>query len=467
VADEAELSPRKALDYWRQTGDHAALVSLWEDDATKRRAVELAALRFSGADIMGEEDAHGDLAFIESLVAKAEGAPKAKAKALDLPKPAHVGDPDKLPPRPVVFGGDYVRGFVSATTSPGGRGKSSLLIAEAIAMAAGLDIIGKPAKTLRVLHYCLEDGLDELEKRLGAALRFKGLSDDDLGDNLFLRSGRDHPLTIASPTNSGPRINKAAIDELVAILTALRIDVLQLDPLISLHNCPENSNETNDIIVKELGRVAARCNCAIMIANHARKLDAKANGVIVSEDSRGGGAFIDGVRVQRLLNPMSEKTAQTYGVAVDQAWRYLRLDDGKNNLRAKRGGLWFKLESQQLANATDDYEADNVQVCVYWPAPDVPGRGTDAQEKIAMWMLGTKADESKSLAEMMTATGLPRKNFKAAIMGGQDRVRTSCGVLVYGTKIGRDGASLALIERDGGSATDYSADVETPDDEDE
>jgi hypothetical protein len=52
-------------------------------------------------------------------------------------------------------------------------------------------------------------------------------------------------------------------------------------------------------------------------------------------------------------------------------------------------------------------------------------------------------------------------------MGGQDRVRTSCGVLVYGTKIGRDGASLALIERDGGSATDYSADVETPDDEDE
>jgi hypothetical protein len=48
--------------------------------------------------------------------------------------------------------------------------------------------------------------------------------------------------------------------------------------------------------------------------------------------------LIDGVRSQRLLNPMTERESVDYGIEPEDRWRYIRMDDGKGNLRPKSLG---------------------------------------------------------------------------------------------------------------------------------
>ena len=342
-AGDSAASARQALDAWRETGSTRGLVdALGGSDATRRRAVELAATRAYGNEFLGLPDADGDVAFLESLVAKTKPEPKAKAPL--LPQPLHIADPDKLPPRKFLFNADYIRKYVSLTTSPGGRGKSSLLLAEAFGMAAGRDLSGKPTKPLRVLHWCLEDPLDELHLRVGALLKYHRMRSEDLGARLYVLSGREHPLKIAYPKDGRPTVDRAAVERLVANLLALRIDVLQIDPFVSLHLCGENDTAAMDLVIKELGRVADACNCAVHVANHARKPLRDGDGRITSMDSRGASALIDGVRAQRLLNPMTDKEATQFGIEPEAAWRYIKLEDGKGNLRPKSAGRWLKLE---------------------------------------------------------------------------------------------------------------------------
>src|SRR4051812_27530497 len=51
-------------------------------------------------------------------------------------------DPAMIRPRAWLYGRHYIRKFISGTVSPGGLGKSSLAVAEALALATGRDLIG-------------------------------------------------------------------------------------------------------------------------------------------------------------------------------------------------------------------------------------------------------------------------------------------------------------------------------------
>jgi hypothetical protein len=51
-------------------------------------------------------------------------------------------DPATIPARAWLYGRHYIRQFVSATVPPGGLAKTSLVIAEAIAMALKRPLLG-------------------------------------------------------------------------------------------------------------------------------------------------------------------------------------------------------------------------------------------------------------------------------------------------------------------------------------
>jgi hypothetical protein len=77
---------------------------------------------------------------------------EARADADDSPKAPFILRPIKkfdlagIPPREFLFGRHYQRRTVSGTVAPGGTGKSSLVMVEAIAMATGRDLLGEGAK---------------------------------------------------------------------------------------------------------------------------------------------------------------------------------------------------------------------------------------------------------------------------------------------------------------------------------
>src|SRR5271169_678069 len=107
-------------------------------------------------------------------------------------------DPSKIPLRAWLYGNLLIRKFVTATVSPGGVGKSSLVATETMAQVTGKDLLGVlPAEPLRVWLWNLEDPQEETERKLQAAALHYKLVAEDIGDRLFVDSGRDQPLVIA------------------------------------------------------------------------------------------------------------------------------------------------------------------------------------------------------------------------------------------------------------------------------
>ena len=103
-------------------------------------------------------------------------------------------DPTQIPKRQWLYRPHYICQFLSLLFSSGGKGKSSLLIAEALAMVSGRPLLGiTPEKRLRVWYWNGEDPEIELQRRFAATAKHYGLNLEDVGDRLFLNSGRTLP----------------------------------------------------------------------------------------------------------------------------------------------------------------------------------------------------------------------------------------------------------------------------------
>lgn len=284
------------------------------------------------------------------------------------PSPFNWVDPTSIPPREWIYGHHLNRKYVSATIAPGGVGKSTLVVADALAMASGRSIMGLQVhKPLRVWLWNGEDPTEEMGRRVVAAMLHHDLSFTDIAGRLFLDSGRDTPIKIGHASPTGAQIATPVIDALIAAIQDRRIDVLIADPFVSLHSLPENDNGAMDAAVKAFAQVADRTGCAIDLVHHSRKL----NGADADIDAaRGGSAIAGAVRAARALNVMSKEAADGFGIEERERKSFVRIDDAKANLAPASAARWFRLASQPLGNDTEDRPQDFVAVAAPWTPPD-------------------------------------------------------------------------------------------------
>lgn len=279
-------------------------------------------------------------------------------------------DPATIARREWLYGYLLIRKFVSATVSPGGVGKSSLIAAEALAAVSGKDLLGiSPPHRLRVWLWNLEDPQEETERKVQAAALHFNLTPDDTGDRLYVDSGRDQPLVIATTTRNGSMIARPVVDALIEEIRRREIDVVVIDPFVSSHEVSENDNQAMDLIIKEWGRVGERGNCAVHLVHHTRK----SGGVeteVTTESSRGGKALTDGCRVVRAVNRMSKEEGDKAGVENHRL--YFRTLNDKANLQPPADKSdWFKLESVDLGNGPmAGLGGDSIGVVTTWQWPD-------------------------------------------------------------------------------------------------
>jgi hypothetical protein len=239
-------------------------------------------------------------------------------KPAPAPVPIHATpyvfkDPATIPQREWLYGQLLVRKIVSATISPGGIGKSSLVAAEALAMVSGKPLLGvTPPEQLRVWLWNLEDPQEETERKIQAAAKHYKVTPADIGDRLVVDSGRDQKLVIAKTTRDGAVIVQPVVDSLVAEIIKHKVDVLVIDPFVSCHEVAENDNSAMDMVVKEWGRVAERGNCAVQLVHHTRKMGDAVE--VTTESSRGGSSQTDACRVVRTVNRMTKQEAGNAGV---------------------------------------------------------------------------------------------------------------------------------------------------------
>ena len=190
------------------------------------------------------------------------------------PTPFKWRKPSTFPRRQFLYGSHYIRKYLSVTTAMTKVGKSSLDLVEAIAMATGRNLLGvEPSGPLRVWYWNGDDPLEEIERRVMATcIRYEiGRSEIDRA-NLFLDSGRDTEIIIATQTRTGTAIATPVEHALINALRAGRFDVLILDPAISTHRVSENDNGAIDAVAKTFGRIAEEADVAVEMASHTRKL---------------------------------------------------------------------------------------------------------------------------------------------------------------------------------------------------
>lgn len=322
----------------------------------------------NGADIndlyqmRGDRAALGALQAVEWFQREAEPASTQDDAAPIRATPFAWRDPKTIPPRPWLYGRHLLRGQVSVTVAPGGIGKSSLTIVEALAMTSARQLLDEwtHPQPLRVWIFNLEDPRDELERRVVAAMMHHGVGADMIADRLFLDSGRERGLCTAIEVRGDVTIVKPEIDALAAQITAHAIDVLVVDPFVSSHRVSENASGAIDLVAKEWASLAHRCGCAIELVHHTRKTN---GATATSEDGRGSSALLAAARSGRVLNRMTAEDRERAGLRDDPATVFA-IDRDKHNLAPAGKRAWVRMASVELG------QGDQVGVAEIWHWPD-------------------------------------------------------------------------------------------------
>jgi hypothetical protein len=152
----------------------------------------------------------------------------------------------------------------------------------------------------------------------------------------------------------------------------LQIDVVIMDPFISMHMVSESNNTLIDVVVKELGRIANRTNCSIEIVHHTRK-PGLGQTALTADDSRGASAIVNGCRSVRVLNSMSVTEAKDFKIDADDRFEYFTVSNGKPNMTTRGKPVWRHLRSQTLPNRGVVEPGDDVQVVTSWRPPSKQG----------------------------------------------------------------------------------------------
>ncbi|WP_244662012.1 AAA family ATPase [Mesorhizobium huakuii] len=304
---------------------------------------------------------------------KQQAAPPEPPKALDIEVWSAAGiDATKIPPREFLLGNVFARTFVSSLFADGATGKTTLRIAQALALASGRRLTEERVhKRCNVLLMCFEDDADELKRRVAAARMHHKITDEEIGDRLHLATPglSAGKLMVIDPGTRQPALSNLAptVEQLV---TKYRIDLVILDPLKKIHGVEENSNDHMDAVVQTLTDMASRLNIAIDLPHHMAKGTPDPGN---ANRGRGASALKDAIRLGYTMTHMSAEEAKAFHIPEDDRKQYVRVDPAKVNIaRQGRSAQWFKLISQNIGNGTHEYpNGDDVQAIVPWTPPDL------------------------------------------------------------------------------------------------
>jgi hypothetical protein len=265
------------------------------------------------------------------------------------PTPVQAFNPALLPRRRWVYDNVYIRSYLTVTASAGGIGKTSLALAEAIAIATGKPILERPVREqTNTWVINLEDPRAEMNLRLASLMQHYSISHADLAGKLFIDGEDDIQITLAAEGRDGVITNDALLELMTNKIRQHNIGCVIVDPFVSIHAVNENSNVHIQMVVAMLRKLARDTDCAVHLIHHVRK----GNGDDANVDSiRGANALIGAARAARVINRVSIDDAMRLGFDEEQASGLFRIDDAKANLAAPADkALHMKTIGVEIAN---------------------------------------------------------------------------------------------------------------------
>jgi len=287
----------------------------------------------------------------------------------------------------------YIGGFISVVISPGGVGKSTYSMLDAIAIASGKPLTGFEVRRPGAAWvYNTEDPRDELARRFHAAAIHHGVRYADLDHRIHFTSGRDKPFILVKAGQEGVVINKDAIDRTCEYIKKHQIRLFLADPFVRTHEVNENDNMQIDKVMWCFSRIADKTGCAIGIIHHTSKQGSNPDNAVQGNmnAARGATALVYAARIAHTINGMTEEEALKFGIAEDRRRWYFRLDNAKANMQPPaQYANWYERVNITLPN-TD--QVGTVEQC----------KLTDIRaEKKREAKNADRADLAKNLAAIM------------------------------------------------------------------
>lgn len=238
------------------------------------------------------------------------------------------------PPPPI----DYVLpnmvvGTVGALVSPGGAGKSMLILQLAAQVAGGPDLleVGE-LPTGAVVYLPAEDPPVAIHHRLHA-----------LGAHLTAeqRQAVADGLVIEPLIGKCPNIMaRDWFDGLKRAAEGHRLMVL--DTLRRFHIEEENASGPMAQVIGCMEAIAADTGCSIVFLHHANKGASMAGAGDQQQASRGSSVLVDNIRWQSYLSGMTQAEAEEWGVDERQRGFFVRYGVSKANYGAPFQECWFR-----------------------------------------------------------------------------------------------------------------------------
>ena len=280
-----------------------------------------------------------------------------------------AGDDNQIPPpRGWLLGTSFCRGFASSLLGDGGVGKTALRYAQALSLATGRALTSEHVfQRCRVLIVSLEDGPDELRRRVRAAYLHHKIGRRDVKGWLYLAAlGRAAGKLMTLDAHNRPVLGALAA-KLARTIPARKIDLVILDPFIKSHGIAENDNSGIDEVAQILTNMADTFNIAVDVPHHMAKGPADPGN---ANRGRGASSLKDALRLVRTATVMTTEEAKSFGLSELERRRLIRIDDAKLNIAPMAEAKWFRLVGVDIDNATELYpNGDNVQTVEVWKPP--------------------------------------------------------------------------------------------------
>ncbi|MGP5476283.1 helicase RepA family protein [Pseudomonas helleri] len=226
-----------------------------------------------------------------------------------------------------------VTGTVGALVSPGGAGKSMLVMQLAAQIAGGPDLleVGE-LPTGPVIYLPAEDPPAAIHHRLHALGAY--LSDEQ-------RQAVAAGLLIQPLIGSQPNIMKPSwFDWLRRAAEGRRLMVL--DTLRRFHIEEENSSGPMAQVIGRMEAIAAETGCSIVFLHHASKGAAMMGAGDQQQASRGSSVLVDNIRWQSYLSGMTQGDSEEWGVEDSQRGYFVRYGVSKANYGTPFQERWFR-----------------------------------------------------------------------------------------------------------------------------
>jgi replicative DNA helicase len=238
-------------------------------------------------------------------------------------------------PREDVFVDLLPQGIPAAVSADPGRGKTFLAIQMAVAAATGRSVPPfKPRGEMRVFLLCGEDSWRIIARRLRAVASAFNISPEELSEALRerLRIVEAPAAPLVRRDRDGNLDTTPPYSWIAEQIRRFKPDLVILDPLAQWYGGDENDAVQATYFVGRLKAAAAPSNATVLVLHHFNK----------GGQTRGSTAFLGAFRWHADLRPMEEGEAARYGVRLEDARRFVRLEVNKLNDGEIPAPIWLE-----------------------------------------------------------------------------------------------------------------------------